>query len=431
VKNITKLWHDLEQQPLPSIALVALFALLLLIPWPAGWIVRPLLAHYDPKILTKLSWDGVYFKPSGGLLFTNLRLDADSGLVIFAPRANIQFSWWKLAFLEPRIEEIQSAQIHIDWMIPGHTPDAKLNYAALTETHLASLLPALDSLRPILATSSIDLDLKQIWINFGADTLKLGHSAIEITPQETSWDLFLHVHNAERKPWPLPPSLKVDMSLENKRIAVLDLQACWDDGCIDANGILADSTGHSSLDMTLDEVPLAPFGNLALSKNARWNGFAYGTVHWSGRIGHPKLWKAKGSLVFTEVEFNDWPFQKDATFASFVPQFKHQILVDSLLIPAFVLQNGNARIDSITMKSPQIDAFARGHWTFPERLNFHMTGSLSKDLYTELPKLTKLALPRTQTGGGSFKATLSGTFTWQTISPDSEHYGTAFRNFFF
>lgn|GEM_PF-3022949 len=431
MKNITKIWRSLENRPLPSIGLVALFALLLLIPWPAGWAVRILLDAHDPKTLKYLHWGGAYFKPSGGLYFTDLRLEAGPGLVLSTARADVQFSWIQLALLQTRIERIRSEQLKVDWKVSPHSPDGDLSYAALTETHLAEILPALDSLRPILSTSGIDLDIRNVILNMGEDSLQFGFSRIEIEPIDSTWALFLNIQDPIRKPWPLPTRLKSQLSIARRGISVKTMRACWDEGCLDATGMLADSTGNSSLEMILDQVPLTPFGTLALSKKSKWTGLTRGKIQWSGRIGHPKLWKAKGNLTMTSVEFTDWPFQHEATFSSFVPQLKHSLHVDTLRIPSFDLENGKVRVDSIVVKSPQIEALARGNWTFPERLDFHLTGALSKDLYSQLPSLTKLALPRTQSGGGSFKATLAGTYTWQSINPDAEHYSTAFHNLFF
>ncbi|HSQ42051.1 MAG TPA: AsmA-like C-terminal region-containing protein [Fibrobacteraceae bacterium] len=169
---------------------------------------------------------------------------------------------------------------------------------------------------------------------------------------------------------------------------------------------------------------------MVLPKEARWEGEAQGQLHWKGRIAHPQSWQGEGKAKLEEVQFKRWPFQVEGTFARFMPQLKESLQLDKVEIPSFLLAKGKVHVDSLTAKGKDITVQGKGVWTFPQRLDFRLKGEISGELYKDLPKLARMALPQTEDGSGRFSASFAGTFSWQAIIPDSEHYGTVLRNLF-
>ena len=430
MENITKTWAKLRAKKASSIALVALFALLLLIPWPSGAPVRVLLRMHAPETLAMLSWKDAYLQPSGGLLFTELELKPASGVRMHAPSAHVRFSWSRLLMLETRIVGIEADTLSVDWALPANSADADLAYAAPTESHLEQVKPLLDSLAKLIAPSGTGLNIKHLILHLGADTLELADARVDLDHGDKRWELRLETGKARIRSWPLPDKLDAKLEFKDTASALKSLSACWQSGCMTGSGSFGRGRSNSSLTLELDAVPLHPFGAFALPKDAAWNGKASGDVEWEGRIAHPATWKAHGALKLADVAFSKWPFQREGTFAGFVPELAKDLELDQVSIPRFRLEASRIHLDSMDVHSKELKALVRGSWTFPERLDFRITGSMSKDLYERLPRLTRLALPKTEDGGGAFKATLSGTFTWQALSPDSEHFGTVLQNLF-
>ena len=228
----------------------------------------------------------------------------------------------------------------------------------------------------------------------------------------------------------MPTKLAANLHLSDSSSELRDLSACWDGGCLEGDGTLGTGTKRSQLELSLHGVPLAPFGKFLLPEPGTWMGKVNGKMQWSGRMARPSTWKAEGQLTIKNVIFEHWPFQREETFASFVPVFKDRLKIEELEVPSFNLQNSRVRVDSMVVRGDGLDAIAQGSWSFPQRLDFRLQGTLSEDICEDLPRLTRLALPKTEDGGGKFKASLAGTFHWQALTPDAEHYGTALQNLF-
>jgi hypothetical protein len=261
------------------------------------------------------------------------------------------------------------------------------------------------------------------------DTLSLKEATVSLSQDNDKWDVQLVSRAIHRGSWPLPDQLNASLSFADTSVKVSGLQACWHGGCLDAEGMLGKPGQASSLVFELHGIPLSPFGEFALPEKAQWKGKAKGEFQWEGRIAHPSSWEAKGNLLLRDVRFIRWPFQREGTFANFVPSLSQEMELDRISIPDFNLRANRVRVDSLAGSGDDIEVFGKGSWTFPERLDFRLKGSIQDDLYKSLPALTRLALRKEDDGGG-FRASLAGSFSWQAIIPDSEHYGTALRNLF-
>jgi len=392
--------------------------------------VRMLLEINDSQISNHLNWDMALLQPSGGLVLTDLEITPIEGLKIKTPLARVRFSWTNLLLLRTRIEGIDSKEIVLDWTLPKTSPEINLDYAAPTEAHIAEAKKALDALQKVIATNGISIKSSRWILAINNDTLTLHDPALHATLNDSCWTIQLNSGNAIRKPWPLPSTLQTTLVLSDTSIHMTSLDACWNGGCLVGEGTLGMGEKHSKLSLEMKDIPLEPFGELALPKKAHWKGKARGKFNWQGRIAHPDSWRVEGSVSMHNVEFLHWPFQRESTFSNFVPELSEKLSIAKIDVPEFKLQAGKVTIDSLHVDAGDLEAVAKGTWTFPERLDFRLTGSIHRDLYEKLPHLTRLALPKTNDGGGSFKATLSGTFAWQAIIPDPEHYGTALRNLF-
>jgi hypothetical protein len=430
VGKFIKFWKVFRANPASSIAFIGLLALFLMIPWPIGGVVRALLRFHDPACSEHIQWDKAFLQPSSGLLFTGFSLNPSPELKIRAKKLRVTFSWPRLLFLQPQVEEIHADKIDMEWQLFSKNPDARLDYAIPTESHLANAKQALDSLRPILSANQIQMEARLLRIFLGQDTFQIENAQIQVAPHGLFWELSLSADGSYINDWPLPNTLDARLDLQDSCTEVQKLKGCWTGGCLVAKGTLGNVKTLSELEMEANGVPLKPFGEFVLPKGAVWKGNVKATIHWKGRIAHPNTWVATGEAELSDVQFLRWPFQKEGTFASSVPQLKERLLLDEIQIPKFALSKGRVKMDSMSVSSDQIQATAKGAWTFPQRLDFRLNGEIEEELYVILPKLTRLALPKSENGGGKFKATLSGTFNWQAIIPDSEHYGTAFRNLF-
>lgn len=429
MENITNFWSRFRQHPLSSVALLLLFSLLLMIPWPVGGFVKLFLGMHSPQTLSRLHWDWVLLQPSSGLFFTGLELDVHERLTVRAERVFVRFSWPRLALLETRVEGVRAPEIRIRWDVPRNTPDGSIDFAAPTESHLGQLHSVLDTLREILGEDGASIDARRLVLLMGEDSLLIRSPVIQVTPASGVWEIAMQSGSVRLSNWPLPDKLQVQLSISDSAMRLPSLQACWNGDCLDAKGFLGKGKKLSHLEFALHGIPLRPFGKLVLPDQAAWQGKAHGKFTWDGRIAHPDSWKAKGSVQLKNVQFVHWPFQRETTFANFVPQLSQTFALKRIEVPAFELAAGRVRVDSLHGQGNDMVVQGRGSWAFPQRLDFHLKGSIQGDLYESLPRLTKLALRKEENGGG-FRATLSGTFAWQAIIPDSEHYGTAFRNLF-
>lgn len=400
-----------------------------MIPWPMGGVVRSLLRMHSPENSDKLLWESVYLQPSSGLYFNGLTLNATSRLSIHAPQAFVRFSWSDLMMLETKIQVVQFQILEVQWDVAPNTPDGSLDFASPTESHVAQLKSVLDSLAPVIDESGVQLHAKQMLLLMALDTLSLEHASVSIQQKKNSWGVHLKSGPARRGAWPLPEELLASLSLSDTSMQVSSLQACWNGGCLEGEGKLGMGKKNSQMEFDLQGIPLRPFGVFALPDQADWRGKAVGQFQWEGRIAHPNSWKAQGEVEFCNMIFVQWPFQRESTFSNFVPSLSQVMEIDQVQIPAFTLQNGKVRIDSLTGSGDDLEFTGKGAWTFPQRLDFHLKGTIDGDLYESLPRLTKLALKKEDAGGG-FRASLSGTFMWQALVPGSEHYGTALRNLF-
>jgi len=401
-----------------------------MIPFPVDNLVRILLQTHAPNVLPKLEWDQVWLQPSAGLHFSELKIQVRPGLHVIAPRAFVRFSWARLLRLETRIDAVEARVLRIDWDLQGDNADGDLDYAAPTESHLAEIKSALDSLQRILSPQQVQLRSHEWLILTNHDTLRIYNPRLTVIPNNNAWDLRLQSDVVQIADWPLPTKLKAKLLLSDSNMVLRNLSACWSKGCLEGEGTLGKGQKLSKLNLQLHNISLAPFGSFAVPDPAGWKGKASGKITWKGRIARPETWEADGKLEMENVVFSDWPFQREGTFAEFVPIYRKKLEIDQIEIPEFHLEKNRVRVDSMTVSGDGIDAIAQGSWYFPQRLDFRLHGTLSEDVCEDLPHLTRLALPKTKDGGGSFKATLAGTFRWQALTPDAEHYGTVLRNIF-
>lgn len=421
-----KNWRSQLRRPWPYL-LLALLALLC-IPWPVGSLVRPLLQISSPYTAQRLSWESVQLRPIQGLLFKNLELRPLPGMVLRSPYARLQFSWVRLALLQTRIESIAADTLTLDWELPSASRDSRLPYAIPTESHLASLREALDSLHGVLASyATVSSTSWQLRLDGHSLAISKPRARLEGSPGH--WELELHTDSLSLRKWPLPRHLEAILLLGDT-LRLSSLKARYGTGSLQAQGELSASRRPSMLSIDFHDLPLEPFGDFALPSSASWKGKANGQVEWQGHIAHPKSWTAEGKLELSQVTFHRWSFQRHGLFHTFLPGFREDLDFSSISLPAFTLSHSRVDIDTLRIRSPQIQAHAQGSWTFPERLRFSLTGTLSPELYQGLSPLARLGLPQTRDGGAAFRAYFQGDFGYQTLAPTQISMGTVLSNLF-
>ena len=421
-----KNWRCHLRRPWPYL-LLALLALLC-IPWPVAPLVRPLLQISSPYAAEHLRFESVQLRPIQGLLFEDLELRPLPGMVLRSPYARLQFSWVRLCLLQTRIESIAADTLQLDWELPETSRDSRLPYAIPTESHLASLREALDSLHGVLA-SYVTVSSRSWQLHLDGHSLSIQKPRARLEGAPGQWQLELHTDSLSLRKWPLPQHLEASLRLGDT-LRLSSLTARYGTGYLQAKGELSASRRPSSLSLTLHDIPLEPFGDFALPASSRWTGKVNGHVDWKGHIAHPQSWKANGKAELSHIRFHRWSFQRHGLFYTFLPDFRENLELSSINVPAFTLSRSRVEIDSMSIRSPSIQGQAQGSWTFPERLRFSLSGTLSPELYQGLSPVARLGLPQTRDGGASFRALFSGDFGYQTLAPTQISMGTVLGNLF-
>ena len=211
--------------------LILFLAILSLVPWPMGPAVRFLLEKNDPTILQHLHWKHVFWQPSGGLLFTDLTLKPSTDLQVRAPWLRVGFSWFHLLQLQTRITSLHGDQVSIHWVLPKGNPDAKVSYAIPTESHLAGLLLALNSLQTVLATD-VKVEAKHLDLHLGKDSMQIFSPRTTFSQHAKSWEMELRTGRIHRNRWPLPGRLQLGVILSDSALICKRLRAYWGNGCL-------------------------------------------------------------------------------------------------------------------------------------------------------------------------------------------------------
>lgn len=404
---------------------------LLLIPVPIGFVVRPLLDAYQPKLSEQVQWKSVRFQLARGLLFDSLQVKISKKMRVSSPAARVQFSWLALASLEARVTDLHADTIRIHWRLPGKGADASLTEPVPTESHLVQVAVVLDSLSPLLSESGVELQAEYIALQLTKEaSFVLRDLDAEIDAKnDTTWAMELDAHDLEIADWPLPDLLQGNMQLTPHQVDIGDLEACWDGGCLQGEGQLLDRE-NSHFAFKIDDVPLLPFARFALPQSAIWQGKAQGSVEWNGRIAHPKTWDGHGKLVMKQMKIAQWPFQKEGLVANLASVFQKELVFQSFEINSFQLENGSVEVESMQYQTDMFEGSGKGRWRFPESLYFQLNGVIAKETYLQLPGITRLALEKDDQGGAKFQVRLEGNFRNQKISPTHNTVGTFLKNLF-
>jgi hypothetical protein len=419
-------WKAALARPRLLILLVPLA--LLIVPWPVGGVVRFLLDLNDSRTSSHLEWESVALRPVQGLLFHKVALEPVPGLVVSAPFAKVRFSWLRLLLLQTRVEAVVADTVTIEWTLSG-SADAGLDQAVPTETHVAIAKQALDSIGRVLSASTVQIQSKVWLVSLNGQRLRLNAPRASLAGEQGRWNINLRTDSVLLRSWPMPDGLDITVVLGDS-LLVKNLQADMGEGSIRAHGTLGQRGKKSIMNLEVKTIPLEPFGDFALDRGAQWKGFASGKIHWQGRIAHPSSWKAEGSVDLSQVQFLRWNFQREGVFSVFVPDFRNRMVIDKIGVQKFELESSRVEMNNLRIESSDIHATAQGAWTFPDRLQFRITGELSRNLYANLPALTRLGLPKAKGGGGLFHAIFSGSFSQQTLAPVAVSMGTVLHNIF-
>jgi len=431
VKNIAKKPRSASKSRKPFILGVLLLVVLIWVPVPIGFVVRPLLDSYSPKLSKQIHWKSVRFQLARGLVFDSLQVKIHKRMRVSSPTARVQFSWLALASLETRVTALRADTLHVYWRLPGKGADATLTDPIPTESHLVNMALVLDSLSPLLSQSGVELLTDYMALQLTKeDAFVLRDLDVEIeSKQDSTWNLDLEAHDLEIADWPLPDLLKGNLDLSPHQVEVGELEACWKGGCLQGEGRLA-ARKNSHFAFQIEDIPLLPFARFALPQSASWNGTVHGAFEWKGRVAHPKTWEGKGSLRMEKMRVAQWPFQKEGLVANLASVFQSELVFQKFEIKDFQIENGTVEIGSMNYQTEMFEGSGKGRWRFPESLYFQLNGTISKETYLKLPGITRLALEKDDQGGAKFQVRLEGNFRHQKIIPTHNTVGTFFKNLF-
>ncbi len=431
MKNIAKKPRSASKSRKPFILGILALIVLIWVPIPMGFVVRPLLDSYSLKLSKQIHWKSVRFQLARGLVFDSLHVKINKKMRVASPMARVQFSWFALASLEARVTALRADTLTIHWRLPGKGADATLTDPIPTESHLVNVAIVLDSLSPLLSQSGVDLQSEYMALQLTKDeafVLRDLDAEIE-SKQDSTWKLDLEAHDLEIADWPLPDLLLANLDLSPHQVEVGDLEACWKGGCLQGEGRFSERK-NSHFSFQIDDIPLLPFAHFALPQSAMWNGTVHGAFDWSGRVAHPKTWEGKGSLRMEKMRVAQWPFQKEGLVANLASVFQSELVFQKFEITDFQIEKGAVEIGSMNYQTEMFEGSGKGRWRFPESLYFQLNGTIAKETYLKLPGITRLALEKEDHGGAKFQVRLEGNFRYQKITPTHNTVGTFFKNLF-